>query len=213
MKNTFYTLLVAFFVFSCQSKDEQNIGPAETSVDSQVEITEAEDLANYPNLDFKKEIEKHCGKAYEGVITAGAQEGDGFTGERLVMQVLSCEENQIKIPFYVGEDQSRTWILTFENNRIELKHDHRNPDGSDEEVTMYGGTSTNVGHADLQIFPADQETCAMIDYACHNVWWMTIDETSFSYNLRRIGSDRVFTVEFDLTNPIEFDKKPWGWEE
>ncbi|HUH35943.1 MAG TPA: hypothetical protein VL022_08945 [Moheibacter sp.] len=161
---------------------------------------------------FKTQIEKHCGKSYEGTITEGAKEGDGFTGERLVMQVLSCEKDQIKIPFYVGEDQSRTWVLTFENDRVELKHDHRNADGSDEEVTMYGGTSTNVGHADLQMFPADQATCSMIDYACHNVWWMTIDGKSFSYNLRRIGSDRQFTVVFDLTQPIEFNKKPWGWK-
>src|SRR5690625_4820443 len=113
MKNTFYTLLIAFFVFSCQSKDEQNIDPAETSVDSQVEITETEDLANYPNLDFKKEIEKHCGKAYEGVITAGAQEGDGFTGELLVMLVLSCEEIQLKFTFYLVEDRYSNLICTF----------------------------------------------------------------------------------------------------
>lgn len=162
---------------------------------------------------FKSELEKHCGKSYEGTITEGAKEGDGFTGERLVMQVLSCEENQIKIPFYVGEDKSRTWILTFQGERVQLKHDHRHEGGSDDEVTMYGGTSTNTGFGNMQIFPADQETCSMIDYACGNVWWMTIDETSFTYNLRRIGSDRLFSVKFDLTNPIEFNEKPWGWEE
>lgn len=188
MKNYFLLIAISFFFFSVK---------AQKSAD----------------FIFKKEIEKHCGKSYEGIITEGAEEGDGFTGERLIMQVLSCEGNQIKIPFYVGEDQSRTWVLTFNDNRIQLKHDHRNPDGSDEEVTMYGGTSTNVGHAGFQMFPADQETCAMIDYACHNVWWMTIDETSFSYNLRRVGSDRLFTVVFDLTKPIEFNKKPWGWKE
>ena len=165
-----------------------------------------------PNQTFKKELEKHCGKSYEGVITEGAKEGDGFTGERLVMQVLSCEADQIKVPFYVGDDKSRTWVLTFENDRMELKHDHRHKDGSDDEVTMYGGTTTNVGHPNFQMFPADQETCAMIDYACHNVWWMTIDEKSFSYNLKRIGTDRLFTVVFDLTKPVEFKEVPWGWE-
>lgn len=165
------------------------------------------------NLIFKKEIEKHCGKSYEGVITEGAKEGDGFTGERLVMQVLSCDKDQIKVPFYVGNDKSRTWVLTFNENNVQLKHDHRHKDGSDEDVTMYGGTSANVGHANLQMFPADEETCSMIDYACHNVWWMTLDETSFTYNLRRVGSDRLFSVKFDLTKPIEFKEVPWGWKE
>ena len=164
------------------------------------------------NLKFKSQIEKHCGKSFEGKITEGAKEGDGFTGERLVMQVLSCEKDQLKIPFYVGDDKSRTWILTFKNNRVQLKHDHRNKDGSNEEITMYGGTTANTGHADIQFFPSDQETCDMIDYACNNVWWMTIDETSFSYNLKRIGSDRQFSVVFDLTKPVDFEGKPWGFE-
>ncbi len=165
------------------------------------------------NLTFKKEIEKHCRKSYEGTITEGGKEGDGFTGKKLVMQVLSCEENQIKIPFYVGDDKSRTWILDFLEDQIQLKHDHRLESGIDDEITMYGGTSTNTGFKNMQIFPADQETCNLIDYACGNVWWMTIDETSFTYNLRRIGSDRLFSVKFDLTKPIEFDEKPWGWKD
>jgi hypothetical protein len=165
-----------------------------------------------PPIQFKTELEKHCGKSYEGLITAGAKDGDGFTGERLVMQVLSCEKDQIKIPFYVGNDQSRTWILTFQENNVQLKHDHRHEDGTPDEITMYGGTSTNMGHSKLQMFPADQETCSLIDYACQNVWWITLDETSFSYNLKRIGSDRVFTIIFDLTKPIEVNKVPWGWK-
>jgi len=164
------------------------------------------------NMTFQEELKKHCGKSYEGIITEGGKEGDGFVGERLVMQVLSCEKDQIKIPFYVGNDKSRTWILNFQNDRIELKHDHRLEDGSDDEITMYGGTSSNTGFADTQIFPADQQTCDLIDYACGNVWWMTLNQNSFSYNLRRIGSDRLFTVKFDLTKPVEFNEKPWGWK-
>ncbi|MDD3771452.1 MAG: hypothetical protein RBT46_06515 [Weeksellaceae bacterium] len=42
---------------------------------------------------------------------------------------------------------------------------------------------------------------------------LTLDKTSFTYNLRRIGSDRQFSVKFDLTKPIEFNEKPWGWKE
>lgn len=165
------------------------------------------------NIDFKKKIELHCGKSYVGQITEGGKEGDGFTGKKLVMQVLSCEKDQIKIPFYVGEDQSRTWVLTFnDNNTIQLKHDHRHQDGLPDKITMYGGTSPNTGHSGKQFFPADQETCNLIDYACSNIWWMTIDETSFTYNLRVVGSTRQFSVKFDLTKPIEFNKKPWGWE-
>jgi hypothetical protein len=36
-----------------------------------------------------------------------------------------------------------------------------------------------------------------------SVWWITINNTKFTYDLRRIGSDRLFTVTFDITKPVE----------
>lgn len=167
-----------------------------------------------PSEIFWNNLKKHCGKSYEGKITAGAKEGDGFSGQRLVMQVLSCENDKIRVPFYVGENSSRTWVLTKnENSVLKLKHDHRHEDGSEDKVTQYGGENSNQGLENLQMFPADQETANLISYASTNLWWVTLDEKTYTYNLRRIGSDRVFTVEFDVTNPINFNKKPWGWKE
>lgn len=127
------------------------------------------------------------------------------------MHVRSCAENQIKIPFFVGDDKSRTWVLTFDNDVITLKHDHRHQDGSEDKITQYGGTSTNSGLPNIQFFPADQFTADLIGYASNNVWWITLDENSFTYNLRRIGTERVFSVTFDLKKPIATPDAPWGW--
>ena len=162
---------------------------------------------------FWNQLKKHCGKAYEGVITNGATANDPFSGKKLIMHVRSCAENQIKIPFFVGEDKSRTWVLTLENDIIELKHDHRHEDGSPDKITLYGGKSSNSGLPNIQFFPADQETCDLISYASTNVWWITVDEKVFTYNLKRIGSDRVFSVSFDLSKPIETPSAPWGWKD
>lgn len=161
---------------------------------------------------FWESMEKHCGKSYEGTIIAGGREGDGFTGQKLVMQVLECKTGTIKIPFYVGDNKSRTWILTRQDDYIKLKHDHRHKDGSPDSITFYGGTASNSGTEAMQVFPADEETCKLIPYACGNVWWMTINEKVFTYNLRRIGSERVFTVSFNLEKPVLYKEKPWGWE-
>ncbi|NRR91774.1 hypothetical protein HSX10_09385 [Winogradskyella undariae] len=163
---------------------------------------------------FWKQLEIHCGKAYQGKITAGGAEGDGFTGEKLVMHVRSCETNTIRIPFFVGENKSRTWVLQMNADKImSLKHDHRHEDGSEEKLTQYGGTSANEGLPNLQMFPADQHTSTILPAASTNIWWFTIDETSLTYNLRRIGSDRLFTVQFDLTKTIETPSAPWGSED
>lgn len=162
------------------------------------------------NQRFWESLKKHCGKAYEGEIMTPS-ENDPFTGKRLVMHVVDCGEDFIHIPFFVGDDKSRTWILTMENGLIKLKHDHRHEDGSEDKVTQYGGTASNTGMAGIQFFPADQETTDLIPYAANNVWWITVDETSFTYNLRRIGSDRFFSVKFDLTKEVESPGPAWGW--
>lgn len=162
------------------------------------------------SVQFWKTLESHCGKAYEGELITGGN--DDFSGKKLIMHVRSCGDNVIRIPFFVGEDRSRTWVLTMKDNLIQLKHDHRHEDGSEDDITQYGGTSPNTGLADLQFFPADQQTANLISYASTNVWWITLDETSFTYNLRRMGSDRLFTVKFDLTKEVETPLAPWGSE-
>ncbi|MFD2908463.1 hypothetical protein ACFSX9_06915 [Flavobacterium ardleyense] len=162
---------------------------------------------------FWDKLKTYCGQSFEGKITAGATADDPFSGKKLVMHVRSCEENRIRIPFFVGDDKSRTWILTSHDNVITLKHDHRLEDGTPDKVTQYGGTSSNSGLSDIQFFPADQETCDLIAYASTNVWWITVDEKSFTYNLKRIGSDRVFSVSFDTTKPIKTPEAPWGWKQ
>lgn len=165
---------------------------------------------NNPALDFWNTLKTHCGNAYEGRLADDVAPGD-FGGKRLVMHVRACDDNTIKIPFFVGEDRSRTWVLTFDDGRITLKHDHRHEDGSEDEVTQYGGTATNGGFDTLQVFPADAETAKRIPYASGNVWWVTLDDLSYTYNLRRIGTDRLFTVIFDITNPVDAPEAPWGW--
>lgn len=159
---------------------------------------------------FWNNLQQHCGKAFEGEVIE-APENDSFREKKLIMHVKKCGDNVIKIPFFVGDDKSRTWVLTYQNNRIQLKHDHRHEDGSPDKVTMYGGTTTNSGLDTIQFFPADQETSDLIGYASTNVWWITLDDTSFTYNLRRIGTDRLFSVRFDVTKPIDTPADPWGW--
>ena len=163
---------------------------------------------------FWNKVQTNCGKAFEGKITAGGKEGDGFTGKKLVMHIRSCKEDTIRIPFFVGDDKSRTWVFTMSKAKsIKLKHDHRHKDGSEDKITQYGGVNPNMGLPNIQFFPADQHTATIIPYASNNVWWVTIDKKSFTYNLRRVGTGRFFSVKFDLTKEIETPSAPWGSED
>lgn len=161
---------------------------------------------------FWENLKSHCGKAYEGQLAEGIT-NDAFSGKTLTMYVRTCDDGKITVPFYVGDDKSRTWVLTYENDQIKLKHDHRHEDGSEDKVTQYGGISPNAGLADIQFFPADVETANLIPYASTNIWWITLEQTTFSYNLKRLGSENPqFTVIFDLSKPVETPGTQWGWE-
>ncbi len=159
---------------------------------------------------FWNNLKPLCGKAYAGTVIE-APENDDFRGKKLIMHVRSCSESMIFIPFLVGDNRSRTWVLTLKDNRVQLKHDHRHEDGSPDAVTMYGGTTSNSSLSNILVFPADQETADLIPAAATNVWWITLDDTSFTYNLRRLGTDRYFSIRFDLTKPVETPPAPWGW--
>lgn len=165
------------------------------------------------SVQFWNKLKDHCGKSYEGIIVEGGKEGDGFTGEKLVMHIRECGDNEIRIPFHVGDNHSRTWILTMdENHIITLKHDHRNADGSEEKINFYGGVSTNTALDFVQFFPADQNTCDMLPMSSTNVWFFTIEEDSISYSLRRMRNNKLFSVRFDTSKEVETPPAPWGSE-
>ncbi|MGQ8868952.1 hypothetical protein [Myroides sp. TSA_177.3] len=157
---------------------------------------------------FIHNLAQHCGKAYKGTIVSTPVPAD-FDNKELIMYVSSCDKREVKIAFFVGDDLSRTWVFTSKGDRIELKHDHRQRNGKPDEVTMYGGTTTNSGTPHIQYFPADQETALDIPAAASNLWWVTIDEKEYSYNLQRAGSKTSFNVVFDITKPITTDKRAW----
>ena len=161
---------------------------------------------------FWSSLKTNCGKAFAGQIVH-APENDSFRGKKLVMHIRECQSLRIRIPFFVGDDKSRTWVLRKIGGRIQLKHDHRHKDGKPDKITMYGGTASNSGSANRQVFPADQETQKMLPAAASNVWWIDLTKESFTYNLRRVGTDRFFSIKFDLTKEIDTPEAPWGWKD
>lgn len=170
--------------------------------------------AQSPNAVFWSELQKLCGKAFAGSVAAAPADDTTFKDKTLVMHVRSCEKERIRIPFIVGDDRSRTWVLTQQNDRIVLRHDHRHKDGTPDRVTMYGGSTTSVGMPARQMFPADQETVNTIPAAATNVWWIDlVPGEHFTYNLRRMGSERYFSIKFDLKTPISAPEAPWGWKD
>ena len=168
---------------------------------------------------FLQRIARHCGQAFAGriVVDEPATQDDPFAGKALVMHVRECSPGEIKIPFHVGGDRSRTWVLTRTAEGLRLKHDHRHEDGTDDAVTMYGGDTNALGSARRQEFPVDRFSVVMFERegltaSIVNTWAMEIEpEARFLYELSR-PTGRLFQVEFDLTAPVDPPAAPWGHE-
>ncbi|MEJ6496731.1 hypothetical protein [Pseudoalteromonas lipolytica] len=175
-------------------------------------------VVSIPSHDgFFDNIAAHCGKAYEGQVSVDNAAGpSSFAGKKLVMHVRRCNERELQVPFHVGDDASRTWIITKTGSGLSLKHDHRHKDGSDDKSTMYGGHTLDAGFANAQSFPADQYSKELfvsqgIPQSMGNTWQMYIYPKQFTYRLVREG--REFRVDFDLTKPITPPSAPWGYED
>jgi hypothetical protein len=167
---------------------------------------------------FLDRLREHCGQAFEGRIIANQPAPttpDPFEGKRLVMHVRECGDDALRIPFHVGEDRSRTWVLTRTAQGLRLKHDHRHQDGTSDAVTMYGGDTAAPGNPGRQEFPVDAESIATFEReglaaSVTNVWAIEIEPMQrFVYELARPGG-RLFRVEFDLSRAVEAPPPPWG---
>lgn len=165
-----------------------------------------------PQHAFFAALKRHCGKAYEGrLVTNDAADAD-FAGARLVMEFRTCARDKIAMPFHVGDDRSRVWVVTRSGDSLHLQHDHAHEDGSSDALSLYGGVTTTPGTATRQAFPADQFSKDLFlkegrAVSVDNVWALEIDATRFAYELRR--PNRHFRVEFDLTTPAPSPPAPW----
>lgn len=169
------------------------------------------DYALDPQIVFWDELESLCGRAFPGRIVESSPPDEDLEEGPLVMHVRACDVAEVRIPFFVGDDRSRTWIVTTTGSGLRLEHEHRHEDGSEDEVSGYGGEASGAGTATRQEFPADARTAEMVPAAVDNVWTLEIHPDSvFVYALRREGTDRRVRVEFDLTRSVDTPPAPWG---
>lgn len=156
---------------------------------------------------FMANLNALCGQRFVGrVVTTDAADAS-FASQRLLMHVRDCSAEEIRIPFWVGEDRSRTWVISRNDvGGLTLKHDHRDPQGNPDGLHCYGGDTANAGTANRQDFPVDDFSIELFNagnasISTTNVWAVEVyPGRIYAYELRR--ANRHFRVEFDLTRPV-----------
>ncbi len=161
-------------------------------------------------------LQANCGKAFEGFVSRGAAD-DPWRSATLIAHVRDCSDTELRIPLSFNDDRSRIWVLTRQaDGGLQLKHDHRHADGSEDAVTQYGGRSVMPDGAtgDAQVnFPADDFSIEMfkregLNPSVENVWQMSVGGDMLNYRLTRPGG-RDFMVSFDLTQPVDVPASAW----
>ena len=211
------TLALALGLAACGN----NTGtPSPTAADA---AATPEAALQAPADQFLAALATHCGQAFAGRVVANEPvtgQPDAFEGKELVMHVRGCDSpaEEIRVPFHVGDDHSRTWVITRTEEGLRLKHDHRHEDGSEDVQTMYGGDTVSEGSAVRQEFPVDAHSVALFQRegllaSTTNTWALEIEPGKrFLYELSR-PEGRLFKVEFDLTQPVALPPAPWGSED
>jgi len=155
---------------------------------------------------FWSNLQALCESAAEGRLLA-SPEGDTQIdpAARLVVHFRECGEDELRFPLHVGENRSRTWVFIRHADHLELRHDHRHQDGTEEGNTWYGATTLAPGSATRQEFVSDRDGVL-------GGWRVEIEPgVRYTYGTIRDGQWRHH-LEFDLTRPVDAPPLPWGHE-
>ena len=133
--------------------------------------------------------------ALEGITFTGhpvfqIEPGPPWEGARLRAVVRDVSDSEIRVPFTVDDDRSRTWVFTRRAEGLHLLHDHRYPDGTPHDLTDYGGFAQSgsvIGGVIRLSFPADADTASLLPEASSNVWTFILDPAAgiVVYDLER----------------------------
>lgn len=160
-----------------------------------------------PQDAFFANLSALCGKKFPGKLISNEERDAEMRGQPMVAHIRDCSKDEIRIPFSLGDDNSRTWVVTRTADGLRLKHDHRHEDGTEDAMSQYGGDTKTPGTATRQEFPVDQFSIDLFTrlnahVSTTNVWSYTLlPGESLTYALTREGRD--FRVAFDLSRPLD----------
>ena len=192
----FLTLFIALLMLSCTSGESpESVSPQEVFIDN---------------------LKKHCGKAFAGGLVKEPPGDEMLTGtEMLIAHFRECDGDTLRIPFHIeiedtdDWDRSRTWNFIRHDDRLEIRHDHRERDGTEYEDNWYGGFTEHPGNGTYQEFIYYGRE----DPEGKRLGWRIeiIPNERYTYGTIR-GDDWTWRVDFDLSEEIDAPPAPWGHE-
>ncbi len=144
-------------------------------------------------------VSSHCGHSLNGRLLTDDPQDAALIGKPLVARFAGCTADEVRINIAAGDDTSRTWVISRTPDGLRLKHLHLHKDGTEEELSRYGGDTMTRGTAQRQEFPVDDFTKELFTRlnrpGNNNVYAVEARAGEFYvHELRRPG--RYFRAEF-----------------
>ena len=194
------TLVLATGIAGCGDSPS----PAAPPQDAPTAAQPADAIKRDPRADqqaFFENLRALCGRTFGGRTILAPVDDRTFEPARLYMIVDACDGDEIRVPFIVGGDDSRTWVFQMREEGLTFFHEHLRPDGTEHEVSGFGGHASEDGSPVFQSFP-DFWATAETPPADHRIWRLRLDADHglFVYYLDR-GGQPAYRLVFHLGPP------------
>lgn len=152
-----------------------------------------------PQQGFFDALAERCGDEYPGRAIIAPDTDDTFRPAFLGMRIVSCTEDEIRITFFVDEDDSRTWVLKLEEGLL-FTHEHMLEGDTLSSNSGWGGRAApGTGTALFQHFPDHRWDPDRVPEDRRSHWRMRIDPDhgQFVYYLDR-GTEPAYRLVFHM---------------
>jgi len=153
-----------------------------------------------PQHAFFDALSERCGEEYPGRAIIAPETDLTFRPAYLAMQIASCTDSQIRIPFIVDGDASRTWVLTLDDDGLLFTHEHLLDGDTLSSNSGWGGRApAGSGTALFQHFPDHRWAPDRVPEENRSHWRMRIDPDhgQFVYYLDR-GTVPAYRLVFHM---------------
>src|SRR5687767_11779841 len=98
-----------------------------------------------PQDQFFAALSSHCGQSLHGRLVTNDSQDAEMAGKPMIARFAGCTADEVRINFAVGDDTSRNWVITRTPGGLRLKHIHLHKDGTEDELSRYGGDTAAPG--------------------------------------------------------------------
>jgi hypothetical protein len=178
-------------------------GPVAPEPSTEVESFDVHDA-------FMANLARQCGYTFRGRVLNAPDDDTTFAADPpLVMHIRECTEDEVRIPVFVGDDRSRTWIFSRTGGGVDLRHDHRHADGRSEPVTFYGAFVVDTPIAVVPPSATRHEFKRVQDDMISGWVVEIVPGEHYTYGTQRNGMWR-HRFQFDLSEAVAPMPDPWG---